>query len=111
MLWVWPWLEAVRRFQHIDFHRLMLELRGYSGKQNVQMTETSFSGARTPWKRVANAVETKYTHPILRTLNIRCIRSEYAACRLAMHYAYASQKHPGGLLRMATYANICVTYR
>ena len=36
------------------------------------------------------ATSCAYAEYVLRTFNIRCIRSEYAARRLAMRYAYAS---------------------
>ena len=68
MIWVRPWLEAARRFQHCHFHRQMPELRLDDYLENVQMSETSFlfclqavsavperrgSAVRTPWKRTA----------------------------------------------------------
>ena len=50
-----------------------------------------------PWRSRAalaltNAlrVSCAYAEYVLRTFNIRCIRSEYAARRLVMLYAYAS---------------------
>ena len=50
-----------------------------------------------PWRSRAALVLTTalrvscaYADYVLRTFNVRCIRSEYAAHRLVMRYAYAS---------------------
>ena len=45
---------------------------------------------------------------VLLKFKIRCIRSKYAARRLVMRYAYGfhTLKHPGGLWRMTTFANV-----
>ena len=68
-----------------------------------------------PWRSrgalvltIALRVSCAYAEYVLCTFSIRCIRSKYAARRLVMRYAYASHtlKHPGGLWRMATYANV-----
>ena len=67
---------------------------------------------------VTNAlgVSCAYAEYVLRTFNIRCIRSKYAARRLVIRYAYASHtlnEKPRWALaydnvceRMRTYANV-----